>query len=88
MRIDAKTFLSMLKSGANALDNDKEKINNMNVFPVPDGDTGINMTLTLGAVRKMNKDYSSVGTASSEAASLVLRSARGNSGAILSLFLR
>mgnify|MGYP002519406970 CR=1 FL=1 len=88
MRIDAKTFLSMLKSGANALDNDKEKINNMNVFPVPDGDTGINMTLTLGAVRKMNKDYTSVGTASSEAASLVLRSARGNSGAILSLFLR
>ena len=88
MRIDAKTFLSMLKSGANALDNNKEKINNMNVFPVPDGDTGINMTLTLGAVRKMNKDYTSVGTASSEAASLVLRSARGNSGAILSLFLR
>jgi DAK2 domain fusion protein YloV len=88
MRIDAKTFLSMLKSGANALDNDKEKINNMNVFPVPDGDTGINMTLTLGAVRKMDKDYNSVGTASSEAASLVLRSARGNSGAILSLFLR
>ena len=88
MRIDAKTFLSMLKSGANALDNDKEKINNMNVFPVPDGDTGINMTLTLGAVRKMDKDYTSVGSASSEAASLVLRSARGNSGAILSLFLR
>lgn len=88
MRIDAKTFLSMLKSGANALDNDKEKINNMNVFPVPDGDTGINMTLTLGAVRKMDKNYSTVGSASSDAAALVLRSARGNSGAILSLFLR
>ena len=88
MRIDAKTFLSMLKSGANALDNNKEKINNMNVFPVPDGDTGINMTLTLGAVRKMNGDYASVGSASSDAAALVLRSARGNSGAILSLFLR
>ena len=51
-RIDAKTFLSMLVSGANALENNKEKINNMNVFPVPDGDTGINMTLTLGAVRR------------------------------------
>ena len=88
MRIDAKTFLSMLKSGANALDNNKEKINNMNVFPVPDGDTGINMTLTLGAVRKMDKNYTTVGSASSDAAALVLRSARGNSGAILSLFLR
>ena len=88
MRIDAKTFLSMLKSGANALDNNKEKINNMNVFPVPDGDTGINMTLTLGAVRKMDKNYSTVASASSDAAALVLRSARGNSGAILSLFLR
>lgn len=88
MRIDAKTFLSMLVSGANALENDKEKINNMNVFPVPDGDTGINMTLTLGAVRKMTPSYTSVGTCSSDAAALVLRSARGNSGAILSLFLR
>jgi DAK2 domain fusion protein YloV len=88
MRIDAKTFLSMLKSGANALDNNKEKINNMNVFPVPYGDTGINMTLTLGAVRKMGESYTTVGSASSDAAALVLRSARGNSGAILSLFLR
>ncbi len=88
MRIDAKTFLSMLVSGANALDNNKEKINNMNVFPVPDGDTGINMTLTLGAVRKMTPGYTTVGTCSSDAAALVLRSARGNSGAILSLFLR
>ena len=88
MRIDAKTFLSMLVSGANALENDKEKINNMNVFPVPDGDTGINMTLTLSAVRKMQPDYTSVSTCSSDAAALVLRSARGNSGAILSLFFR
>lgn len=88
MRIDAKTFLSMLVSGANALENDKEKINNMNVFPVPDGDTGINMTLTLGAVRKLDYSYTTVGNCSSDAAALVLRSARGNSGAILSLFLR
>lgn len=88
MRIDAKTFLSMLVSGANALDNEKEKINNMNVFPVPDGDTGINMTLTLGAVRKLDRSYTTVGSCSSDAAALVLRSARGNSGAILSLFLR
>ena len=87
-RIDAKTFLSMLVSGANALENNKEKINNMNVFPVPDGDTGINMTLTLGAVRRLENKYATVGACSSDAASVVLRSARGNSGAILSLFLR
>ena len=87
-RIDAKTFLSMLVSGANALENNKEKINNMNVFPVPDGDTGINMTLTLGAVRRLEDNYATVGACSSDAASVVLRSARGNSGAILSLFLR
>ena len=87
-RIDAKTFLSMLVSGANALENNKEKINNMNVFPVPDGDTGINMTLTLGAVRRLQNNYTSVSTCSSDAAAIVLRSARGNSGAILSLFLR
>lgn len=88
MRIDAKTFLSMLISGANALDNDKEKINNMNVFPVPDGDTGINMTLTLGAVRNLDYSYTTVGSCSTDAAAIVLRSARGNSGAILSLFIR
>ena len=78
-RIDAKTFLSMLVSGANALENNKEKINNMNVFPVPDGDTGINMTLTLGAVRRLADNYSSVSACSSDAAAIVLRSARGNS---------
>ena len=78
----------MLVSGANALDNSKEAINNMNVFPVPDGDTGINMTLTLSAVRGMPGDYANVGSLSADAASMILRSARGNSGAILSLFFR
>ena len=88
MRIDVKTLQTMLISGANALDNNKEDINNMNVFPVPDGDTGINMTLTLSAVRRMKGEFSSVSAYSSEAASAILRSARGNSGAILSLFFR
>ncbi len=88
MRIDAKTLGTMLISGANALDNNKEDINNMNVFPVPDGDTGINMTLTLSAVRRMNGEYDAVSAYSSDAASAILRSARGNSGAILSLFFR
>ena len=88
MRIDAKTLQKMLVSGANALDNSKEAINNMNVVPVPDGDTGINMTLTLSAVRGMSGDYANVGSLSADAASMILRSARGNSGAILSLFFR
>ena len=88
MRIDVKTLQTMLISGANALDNNKEDINNMNVFPVPDGDTGINMTLTLSAVRRMKGEFTAVSAYSSEAASAILRSARGNSGAILSLFFR
>jgi dihydroxyacetone kinase-like predicted kinase len=47
MTIDGQKFKDMVVSGANALDNSKEDINNLNVFPVPDGDTGINMSLTL-----------------------------------------
>lgn len=89
MRIDAKMLYAMLVSGANALDNDKVAINNMNVFPVPDGDTGINMTLTLSSIKNMGAEYQeSVSACSKEAAALALRSARGNSGAILSLFFR
>ena len=53
MLINGRTFAEMLVSAANALDNNQTAINNMNVFPVPDGDTGINMTLTLGSVRAL-----------------------------------
>ena len=89
MRIDAKTLLALFVSGANALDNNKDAINNMNVFPVPDGDTGINMTLTLSAVRKMGDDeVTTLKECAREAQDLIMRSARGNSGAILSLFFR
>ena len=88
MRLNARTLRKMLISGANALENNKEAINNMNVFPVPDGDTGINMTLTMGAVRGMAEEHATVGECAAEAASLILRSARGNSGAILALFYR
>ena len=89
MRIDAKTLLAMFVSGANALDNNKDTINNMNVFPVPDGDTGINMTLTLSAVRKMgDEEVTTLKQCAQRAQDLIMRSARGNSGAILSLFFR
>ena len=89
MRINAKTLLALFVSGANALDNNKDAINNMNVFPVPDGDTGINMTLTLSAVRKMNdEEITTLKQCAQRAQDLIMRSARGNSGAILSLFFR
>ena len=89
MRLTANTLRKILISGANALDNNKEAINNMNVFPVPDGDTGINMTLTMSSVRELEEGkYTTVTACIDEAASMMLRSARGNSGAILSLFYR
>lgn len=78
----------MTVSAANALDNNKAAVNNMNVFPVPDGDTGINMTLTLSGVREIGETMESIADCSKKIADMVLRSARGNSGAILSLFFR
>lgn len=78
----------MVVSAANALDNNKVAVNNMNVFPVPDGDTGINMTLTLSTVRTIGEQDLTLGEYAKKVADLSLRSARGNSGAILSLFFR
>lgn len=78
----------MVISAANALDNNKITINNMNVFPVPDGDTGINMTLTMVSVRTLNNYDGTVSDCADKISNMVLRSARGNSGAILSLFFR
>ncbi|MBQ8212519.1 MAG: DAK2 domain-containing protein [Clostridia bacterium] len=86
--IDGKTLCDMVISAANALDNNQVTINNMNVFPVPDGDTGINMTLTMSAVRALSDYDGTVSDCADKIANMVLRSARGNSGAILSLFFR
>ncbi len=86
--IDGKTLRDMVISAANALDNNQVTINNMNVFPVPDGDTGINMTLTMSAVRTLADYDGTVSDVADKIANMVLRSARGNSGAILSLFFR
>ena len=87
MKINGSTFFAMLISAANALDNKKDVINNMNVFPVPDGDTGINMTLTMRTIRN-GDGGASLSDCAKAAANIALRSARGNSGAILSLFFR
>ncbi len=77
----------MVLSGAAMLSDRKEEINNLNVFPVPDGDTGINMSLTMSTVGKAEEDLP-IGACADKVAGLMLRSARGNSGAILSLFFR
>ena len=90
MKLDGPSLYALFISASNALDNNKAAINNMNVFPVPDGDTGINMSLTLDAVRNLDGEYvkQNVSELSKKIASLILRAARGNSGAILSLFFR
>lgn len=87
MVITGKLFRSMVISAANTLYGKREDANNLNVFPVPDGDTGTNMSLTMSTVSKVESDLG-VGECAEKVASLMLRSARGNSGAILSLFFR
>ncbi|MBE6556943.1 MAG: DAK2 domain-containing protein [Ruminococcaceae bacterium] len=88
MLIDGHLFYQMLVSAANALDNSKTPINNMNVFPVPDGDTGINMTLTMSTIKALSDFEGTLSDCAEKTSSLILRAARGNSGAILSLFFR
>ena len=88
MKLDGPALYAMMLSASNALNNNREAINNMNVFPVPDGDTGINMSLTLDAVKQIDDPSQKVSDLSKKIASVILRAARGNSGAILSLFFR
>lgn len=88
--IDYKILDGMLSSAANNLQNQRKLINDFNVFPVPDGDTGTNMHLTFsGAVAGMSADTSDdCGKMLSSLATFALRNARGNSGVILSQILR
>ena len=88
--IDAAAFQRMVIHGAAAISAQKQPINDLNVFPVPDGDTGTNMSLTIGAAAaEMKKNrYQAVGQAAQGTASALLRGARGNSGVILSLLFR
>ena len=88
MKINGSLFRSMIISAGNNLENAKQKINDLNVFPVPDGDTGINMSMTLSGVSAAGREGESIEDVSREIASTALRSARGNSGVILSLFFR
>ncbi len=77
-------------SGANNICSQKEKINDLNIFPVPDGDTGTNMSMTISAATKAlaDSDSDKAGEIAKTVASAMLRGARGNSGVILSLLFR
>ncbi|MBQ8830745.1 MAG: DAK2 domain-containing protein [Oscillospiraceae bacterium] len=83
-------FANMIHNGAAAIELHKNEINELNVFPVPDGDTGTNMSLTMNngsnEVKKISAE--SVTKVADAAASGLLRGARGNSGVILSLLFR
>ena len=80
----------MIISAAAAIENNKQALNELNVFPVPDGDTGTNMSMTINAAAAdlRKADDPDLGTAAKIAASAMLRGARGNSGVILSLLFR
>lgn len=77
-------------SASNSLNRVKQSVDELNVFPVPDGDTGTNMSMTIGAAaRELSRlDAPTVGETASVASSALLRGARGNSGVILSLLFR
>ncbi len=88
--IDAKMLSKMFLAGAKNLEVKKEWINELNVFPVPDGDTGTNMTMTIMAAAKevASMDEPDMATLCKAISSGSLRGARGNSGVILSQLLR
>lgn len=89
--LSGKILRDAIISGANNIINNKESVDELNVFPVPDGDTGTNMSMTIrNAVAELNmlSESVTVETVAQTAASAMLRGARGNSGVILSLLFR
>ncbi|MFV0439977.1 MAG: DAK2 domain-containing protein [Lachnospirales bacterium] len=88
--IDNSIFKNMIVAGANELEKNKEILNSLNVFPVPDGDTGTNMSLTfLAAAKELEKvTKDTVGESAKVVSSGALRGARGNSGVIVSQLFR
>jgi DAK2 domain fusion protein YloV len=88
--IDGENFKEMIANASAVLARRRNEINELNVFPVPDGDTGTNMSLTIKAGAKALGDAApgTIGRAADIAANALLRGARGNSGVILSLLFR
>jgi len=89
-QITGELYKKMIINAAAAIENHKQEINDLNVFPVPDGDTGTNLSLTIGAADKALSAMTpeTIGQAVDVTASALLRGARGNSGVILSLLFR
>lgn len=89
-KINGALFRSMVVEGALAIAEKKEQVNELNVFPVPDGDTGTNMSMTMAsAMTELDKlAEPTLAKAADTTASALLRGARGNSGVILSLLFR
>lgn len=89
--ITGSMFRDGVISASNNIANNRQAVDALNIFPVPDGDTGTNMSMTIGAAAKemaVLGDDCTVEEASSRCASALLRGARGNSGVILSLIFR
>ncbi len=89
--INGQMLQRAMVSGANCIQNQRSEVDELNVFPVPDGDTGTNMSMTISAAsRELEalQEGCSVEQVSKTAASAMLRGARGNSGVILSLLFR
>ena len=91
MMITGLMFRDGVISGSNNIANNRQAVDALNIFPVPDGDTGTNMSMTIGAAAKemaVLPENCTLEEASSRCASALLRGARGNSGVILSLIFR
>ena len=88
--INGKCLKNAIISGANNISKNRDKIDDLNIFPVPDGDTGTNMSMTINsAVSVLDElDCDDVAAVAKKTASALLRGARGNSGVILSLIFR
>ena len=85
-KLDGKLFLKLIQGGTENLKRNTAIVNDLNVFPIPDGDTGDNMCRTIsgGIDKAVNSEITSIGDASRILAEGMLLSARGNSGVILS----
>ena len=88
LQVNAKQFYQMMANASAQLERESDSINNLNVFPVPDGDTGSNMSRTMEGVNQFDGDFSTLGHCAKSIADAMLRCARGNSGVILSVFFR
>ena len=88
--IDGNDYKNLILNAAKCLEDNKDEINELNVFPVPDGDTGSNMSMTVANAAKelLKADNMPLDEAAEKTAKAMLHGARGNSGVIVSLLFR